>query len=67
LNECKNLKDCSFCVNLVNKQYYFLNEKYLQEEYKKILEQLKTDSKFKEESILKFRKLLSSSPKNHQR
>jgi hypothetical protein len=40
LKNCIGCKDCFGCVNLRNKQYYFLNKKYSKEEYEKKLSEL---------------------------
>lgn len=38
LNDCAGCKDCFMCSGLRNKQFYFKNQKYSEEDYKKILE-----------------------------
>jgi hypothetical protein len=67
LFECKGVKYSNFCVGLINKSYYFLNEEYSKEDYTNVLQKLKIDKKFRETSILKFKELLVSLPKNQWR
>ena len=43
-DNCKNCKNCFGCVNLVGKQYYFMNEQLEKEEYKKRISNLNLDS-----------------------
>ena len=40
LKDCIWCKNCFGCVNLQNKEYYFLNKKYSKEEYSKIINEL---------------------------
>lgn len=38
LNDCSGCRDCFMCSGLRNKQFYFKNKKYSEEEYKQILQ-----------------------------
>ncbi len=44
LNNCIGCSDCFGCINLRNKQYYFLNKRYSREEYFKKLKELNLTS-----------------------
>lgn len=45
LYDCKNCSSCFGCVNLRNKQYYFLNEPLAKEEYEKKLRKINLGSR----------------------
>ena len=47
LKNCIGCKNCFGCVNLRNKQYYFLNEKCTKEEYEKKIVELELHNFFK--------------------
>lgn len=44
LKDCIGCKNCFGCVNLRNKQYYFLNEKYSKEEYERKISEINLET-----------------------
>ncbi len=44
LYDCRDCLDCFMCAGLRNKKFYFKNKQYLEEEYKKILENYQLDT-----------------------
>ncbi|MFA4931027.1 MAG: hypothetical protein WC570_04145 [Patescibacteria group bacterium] len=59
-------QDCYLCTNLRNKQYYFLNKKYSQTEYKKLVENMdrltaqKEFDQIRQEMIVKYARITNS-------
>ncbi|MBL4694357.1 hypothetical protein JKY72_03225 [Candidatus Gracilibacteria bacterium] len=55
LKSCIGCKNCFGCINLRNKEYYFLNQKYSKEEYEKKIDELNlTTSKALEQARKNF-------------
>ena len=64
LKSCTGCKNCFGCVNLQNKEYYFLNEKLSKSDYEKKLKDLKLNSfNSLKDMRANFQKLLLKFPK----